>query len=119
MKANYDKCRLFLSSLEEDAAIQIEELRIKCSNVTKLVRILATHVDTIFKKAHRKLTVLSRINYMEFNKRHILMNAFFKAQFNYCAIIWMFHSSSLNTKINRLHERRLPTMTNCLILKKS
>ena len=115
MKANYDKCRLFLSSLEEDAAIQIEELRIKCSNVTKLVRIPATHVDTIFKKAHRKLTVLSRINYMEFNKRHILMNA----QFNYCAIIWMFHSSSLNTKINRLHERRLPTMTNCLILKKS
>ena len=119
MKANYDKCRLFLSSLEEDAAIQIEELRIKCSNVTKLVRIRATHVNTIFKKAHRKLTVLSRINYMEFNKRHILMNVFFKAQFSYCAIIWMFHSSSLNNKINRLHEHRLTTMTNCLILKKS
>ena len=26
------------------------------------------------------------------------MNAFFKAQFNYCPVIWMFHSRSLNNK---------------------
>ena len=32
---------------------------------------------------------------------------FFKAQFNYCPIIWMFHSHCLYNKINRLHERRL------------
>ena len=35
------------------------------------------------------------------------MNAFFKAQFNYCPIIWMFHSCSLNNKSNRFHERYL------------
>ena len=44
---------------------------------------------------------------MELPKRRILMNAFFKAQFNYCPIIWMFHSRSLINKINRLHERCL------------
>ena len=85
MKANDDKCHLILSSSEEDAAIQIEESRIKCSKVKKL---LGIHVDTICKKAHRKLTALSRItNYMELPKRRILMNAFFKAQFNYFPII--------------------------------
>ena len=40
------------------------------------------------------------------------MNAFFKAQFNYCPIIWMFHSRSLNTKINRLHKRCLRIICN-------
>ena len=72
-----------------------------------------THVVTICKKAHKKLTALSRIiNYMELPKRHILVNAFFKAQFKYCHIIWMFHSRSLNSKINRLHERCLKIIYN-------
>ena len=42
---------------------------------------------------------------MERPKKRILMNAFLKAQFNYWPIIWMFHSRSLNNKINRFHER--------------
>ena len=40
------------------------------------------------------------------------MNAFFKAQFNYCLVIRMFHSRSLNNKINRLHERCLRIIYN-------
>ena len=35
------------------------------------------------------------------------MNAFFKSQFSYCPLSWMFHSRTLNNKINRLHERCL------------
>ena len=35
-------------------------------------------------------------------KRRILMDAFFKARFNYCPAIWMFHSRTLNNKIYRL-----------------
>ena len=104
MKANDDKWYLILSSSEEDAAIQIEQSIIKCSKVKKLLGIhtdcklkFDTHVDTICKKAHRKLTALSRItNYMKLPKRRILMNAFLKAQFNYCPIIWMCYSRSLN-----------------------
>ena len=95
MKANDEKCHLILSSSEEDAAIQIEESRIKCSKVKKLLGIhidyklkFDARVDTICKKAQRKLTALSRItNYVELPKRRILMNAFFKAQFNYFPII--------------------------------
>ena len=44
---------------------------------------------------------------MELPKRRILMNAFFKSQFNYYPGIWMFHSRTLNNKINRLNERCL------------
>ena len=37
---------------------------------------------------------------------------FFKAQFNYCPIIWMFHNRSLNNNINRLNERCLSIIYN-------
>ena len=113
--ANNDKSHLIFSSPKEDAAIQIEEPRIKWLKIKKLSGMhinyklkFDTHNDAICKKAHRNLTALSRIiNYIELPKRRILMNAFFKTQFDYCRIIWMFHSGSLNNKINRLHERCL------------
>ena len=35
------------------------------------------------------------------------MKAFIESQFNYCPLIWMFHSRTINNKINRLHERAL------------
>ena len=40
------------------------------------------------------------------------MNAFFKSQFNYCPLSWMFHSRTLSNKINRLHERCLRIIYN-------
>ena len=120
MKANDDKCHLILSSPEDDIAFQIENSTIKCSKVKKLLGVhidyklkFDTHVETICEKAHRKLNALSRItNYMELPKRRILMNAFLKAQFNYCPVIWMNHSRGLNNKINRLHERCLRIIYN-------
>ena len=70
-------------------------------------------IENICQKANRKLNALARVtNYMELPKIRILMNAFFKAQFNYCPIVWMFHSRSLNNKINRLHERCLRIIYN-------
>ena len=35
------------------------------------------------------------------------IKAFIESQFNYCLVIWMFHSRTVNNKINRLHERAL------------
>ena len=35
------------------------------------------------------------------------MNSFFWSQFSYCPLVWMFHSRTLNNKINRIHERCL------------
>ena len=45
-------------------------------------------------------------------KKHIIMNTFFKSQFNYCPLVWMCCNRSLNTKINRLHERCLRIVYN-------
>ena len=35
------------------------------------------------------------------------MKALTGSQFNYCPLIWMFHSRTMNNKINRIHERAL------------
>ena len=51
-------------------------------------------------------TLARLVKYMGLSKRHNLMNAFCNAakfNNNYCPIIWIFHSRSLNNKINRLH----------------
>ena len=84
MIANDDKCHLFLSSFEEDAAIQTDESRIKCFKVKELLGIYIdykfkfdTHADTTHKKSHRKLARITK--YMELPKRHILTNTLFKA----------------------------------------
>ena len=44
---------------------------------------------------------------MNISKRRILMNVFFKSQFSYCPLVWVFHGLANNGKINRLHERCL------------
>ena len=44
---------------------------------------------------------------MSLDKRRMVMKTFIESQFNYHPIIWMFHSRTLNNKINRLHERTL------------
>ena len=44
---------------------------------------------------------------MDLPKRKILMKAFITSQFSYCPLIWMFHSRTLNNRINNIHERAL------------
>ena len=66
------------------------------------------YLDNVCKKASQKLNVLSRLcSFIPFHKRKILMQAFFRSQFSYCPLVWMFHSRELNTKINNLHYRAL------------
>ena len=51
------------------------------------------HISNIYKKASLKLQPLARIApYMNKEKLRILMKTFTDAQFNYCPLIWMFHS---------------------------
>ena len=49
-------------------------------------------------------------------KRRIVMKTFIESQFNYCPLIWMFHSQTINYKINRLHERALRIVYSDFIL---
>ena len=45
--------------------------------------------------------------YLSTEKKKRLMKAFITCHFNYCPLIWMFHSRALEEKINKLHERCL------------
>ena len=119
MKANLGKCHMLLSSTDL-LNLQIPEAVIHNSQSKKLLGVtfdnklnFPKHINTFCQKANRKLKALARITpYMELTKRCILMNAFFDSQFNYCPLIWMFHSCNLNNKINRLYERCLRVIYN-------
>ena len=45
--------------------------------------------------------------YMNLPKRSVKMKPYITPQFGYCSLIWMFHSTALNNKINSFHERAL------------
>ena len=69
-------------------------------------------------KSRKTRKYLSQIFKSEFSNTrfvvsdNIIMNTFFKSQFNYCPLVWMFCKRSLNTKTNRLHERCLRRVYN-------
>ena len=44
---------------------------------------------------------------MSTEKRRTLFKAFVVSQFNYCPLVWMFHTKELNNRINSLHEKAL------------
>ena len=114
MKANADKCCPLVSS-NESCTAKIEDFSIKNSTEEKLLGVkfdsnlsFENHVTSLCKKASQKLHALARIlHYVDLNKRRNLMKVFITSQFSYCPLIWMFHSRSLNNKINRIHERAL------------
>ena len=118
-KGNPDKCHLLVST-NEKTKINIGELSIENSDCEKLLGIkidnkltFDCHVSDMCKKANRKINALARIApFININKRRILMNSYFRSQFNYCPLIWMCHSRTNNRKINRLHERCLRIICN-------
>ena len=66
------------------------------------------HISNICCKVSKKLNTLGRIaGYITVEKRRMLFKAFIESQFNYCSLIWVLHSSTMNEKSNRLHERSL------------
>ena len=103
IKVNTDKCHLIVST-DEHIEIRGESL-IKNSTCEKL---LGVKIDNKFnfdthglcKKANNKLRVLARTTpCMSLEKKKLLVNSFFNAQFNYCPLIWMLHSQRNNSKI--------------------
>ena len=76
------------------------------------------HVSSLRKKATQKLHDLARIvKHIDLSKHKCLMKAFVTSQFNYCPLIWMFHSRELKNHINRIHEQasRLVYQNNILL----
>ena len=114
MRANSDKSHLLISC-PETLKLMIND---SCTESSKKELLLGIrfdnelkfddHVNYLCKKTGQKLHALSRIApFMNKRKRRIIMKAFIESQFEYCPLIWMFHSRALNNKINRIHERAL------------
>ena len=114
MKTNADKCHLLVTR-DTGVIAKIGEFDVKNSREEKLLGVkidsklsFENHVSYLCKKATQKLHALSRVvNFMDLAKRKSLMKAFITSQFNYCPLIWMFHSRQLNNRINKIQERTL------------
>ena len=119
MKANADKCHLLLSA-QKGLAANIGEVLIKSSDSEKLLGVtidnklnFEKHINNLCDKASQKLNALARMSsYMDLPKRRLIMKAFINSQFGYCPLIWMNHSRTLNSKINRIQERALRIVYN-------
>ena len=114
MKAYPGKCHLLLCTKSSEV-VSIDEMQITSSTAETLLGItidselnFENHLSATCNKVSRKINALGRIvNYMPLEKRRIVMKTFIQSQFNYCPLIWMFHSRTIYNKINRLHERAL------------
>ena len=101
MKDNAEKCHLLVTR-DTDVTAKIGEFDIKNSREEKL---LSKIIFLPFAKKQAKLHALARVaNFTDLAKRKSLMKAFITSQFNYCPLIWMFHSRQLNNRINKIQE---------------
>ena len=109
MKANRDKCHFHISSTSQ-SELKIGNETTKSSTCDRILEIkidnrlrLNAHVEDFCKKANRKIHALARVTshmtvmkYTSYMKRCFRMNAFFRSQFSYCQLVWIFHSGTLN-----------------------
>ena len=94
MKLNTNKCNLLLKS-QEPNTLKIGDLHINNSLSEKPLGItfdcklkFNKDIEDISQKASQKTNALTRLApYMGTTKKRILMNAFFKSQFNYCPLV--------------------------------
>ena len=116
MKLNEDECHLLISGFKHKVLwADIGGKRIWESTENKLLGLhidrdlkFTSHVSKICTKAGEKFTAISRIaKFMSLEKRKLLINSFFKSQFEYCPLTWMLHSRALNNRINDLNYRAL------------
>ena len=92
------KCRK-ISSLNEE---KVKLLRVNLEGRLNF----DFHVNTVLKETSKKYQALARAcNFMNKNKRRILINDFITSQFSYCLLVWMFHSSTINNKIKKIQEK--------------
>ena len=114
MKSNDDKCHLIVPN-ELNVSVKLGQEVIPAEDSVTLLGVIidnkldfSSHVELLLKKGNQKLHALARISkYVSKDKLKLIMNTFIKSQLNYCPLLWMFHSRTLNNRINRLHERAL------------
>ena len=110
LKGNASKCHL-LMMLSENVHVNVGTSQIKNSDYERLLGTdidcklsFKDHTDQICSKTRAKTKVLARIApFLNKRKKTLLINVFFKSQYSYCPLLYMFHSCTLNNKIKRLH----------------
>ena len=114
MELNTDKCHLIISGNKHESFwADIGNDRIWESNYVNLLGMnidrslkFDFHMLKVCSKAIKKLTLLSRMSkFLTFEKRRVLIKAYFESHFKYCPLVWCFMED--NNEINRLHERAL------------
>ena len=114
MKPNADKCHLIVCN-EKNIMVNLQNENIIANDFVELLGVtidnnlnFTSHVSQLCKKASQKIHALARISkYLSQDKLKVLMKTFITAQFNYCPLVWMCHNRTMNSKINKLHERAL------------
>ena len=114
MKVNPGKCHLLLS-IKNPEVVSIDGVQITSIIAETLLGItidsnlnFENRLSAICNLVNRKINALGQIaNCMPLEKRCIMLKTFIESQSNYCPLIWMFHSRTINNKIHRLHERAL------------
>ena len=94
IKVNTNKCHLLLNS-QEPNTLKIGDLHINNSLSQKLLGLnfdcklkINKHIEDICQKASQNINVIARLApYIGTTKNRIIMNAFFKSQFDYCQLV--------------------------------
>ena len=94
MKGNTEKCHLIMST-DQTVNFQFGGSLIERSDCEKMLGVkidyklnFDEYVKTLYCKANNKLRALARATpYMSVEKKKILMNSLFNAQFNYCPLV--------------------------------
>ena len=103
MKSNDDKCHLIVCK-QKNVSVSLGNETIKESSSVELLGIkidshlnMNEHVTNLCKKGNQKLHALARISkYLREDKLKLLMKTFIQSQYNYCPLVWMFHTRTLN-----------------------
>ena len=115
LKANPDKFHLLLSDTDQSLTMNVDGFDLSNSLKEKLLGVTVDskltfkdQVSELCTYASQKVHALSRVsNYMTFKQKKWIMSSFIMGQFGHCPLVWMFHSRTLNNRINKIHERAL------------
>ena len=101
---NYDE--LFLITQKD---ILLPSTEVKLLGITLDNKLsFKTHIESMCAKAVNRTNAFRRIrNYVSLNKAKLIYNAFIFSTFNYCPLIWMFCSKTLNNLVNKTHKKAL------------
>ena len=71
------------------------------------------HMTELCKKASQKIEALCRLpSYLRNSQKKVIFNSIIKTQCNYCPLVWMFCSRTLNDMINKSHEKEIRIVLN-------